>query len=224
MLGDFTAARAPTLSRGSHCTTQRVEQSSSCIDLRDNGPVHLFPVILVVGTRLLRASELGAFAGRLGACMYARSLGHAHSFGFALHWTWVARFGALAVGPERVVGSSRRTHDLFRSALLCNVWRALSLAFRGWCLAAMGDPCQGIPLITAGLAQVRDSGILSRASCSPCSWGDAHRTAWPTGNRSCTRHRSRAVCRGHALQMAFQAEMLLIARRSASYDRGFRRG
>jgi tetratricopeptide (TPR) repeat protein len=40
------------------------------------------------------------------------------------------------------------------------MWRALSLAFRGWCLAALGEPYQGIPLITAGLAEVRANGIL----------------------------------------------------------------
>jgi predicted ATPase len=35
------------------------------------------------------------------------------------------------------------------------MWRALGLAFRGWCLAALDQPDQGIPLITAGLAEVR---------------------------------------------------------------------
>ena len=40
------------------------------------------------------------------------------------------------------------------------MWRALGLAFRGWCLAALGQPDQGIPLMSAGLAEVRVSGTL----------------------------------------------------------------
>ena len=56
------------------------------------------------------------------------------------------------------------------------MWRALGLAFRGWCLAALGQPDQGIPLITAGLAEVRANGILHVPHVLTL-FADAHRMA-----------------------------------------------
>jgi predicted ATPase len=40
------------------------------------------------------------------------------------------------------------------------MWRAHGLAIRGWCLAALGRPDQGVPLLDAGLAEVRASAKL----------------------------------------------------------------
>jgi hypothetical protein len=55
------------------------------------------------------------------------------------------------------------------------MWRALGLAFRGWCLAALGQPDQGIPLITTGLAEVRDN--LLHVPHVLTLFADAHRMA-----------------------------------------------
>jgi class 3 adenylate cyclase len=92
------------------------------------------------------------------ALEHARSISHAHSLGFALHWTWVAaRWGrseptALLLKADELISLSDK-----RSFAM---WRALGFAFRGWCLAALGQPDRGIPLMSAGLAEVRASGTL----------------------------------------------------------------
>jgi class 3 adenylate cyclase/tetratricopeptide (TPR) repeat protein len=171
MLGDFTAARAD-LEQGLSLY-DAAEQSSYASIYATTDPFIFFQSYLSVA--LVCCGHLNWAHSRADSALaYARSLGHAHSFGFALHWTWVARRCAewdlnelLAQADELMTLSDQRSFVM---------WRALSLAFRGWCLAAMGDPCQGIPLITAGLAQVRDSGILHVPHVLMLL-GDAHRTA-----------------------------------------------
>jgi hypothetical protein len=56
------------------------------------------------------------------------------------------------------------------------MWRALGLAFRGWCVSALGQPNQGIPLMTAGLAEIRVSGRLHVPHVLTLA-GDAYRMA-----------------------------------------------
>jgi predicted ATPase len=92
------------------------------------------------------------------ALAYARSLSHAHSRGFALHWTWVTRRWAgaepqalLAQADELVTLSSQHSFAM---------WRALAVGFRGWCLAALGRPQEGIQPLNTALAEVRASGML----------------------------------------------------------------
>ena len=60
MLGDFAVARA-YLEQGL-VTVRRSGAEFVCIDLRDDRSAYLFPVILVAGARLLRASQFGALA------------------------------------------------------------------------------------------------------------------------------------------------------------------
>jgi tetratricopeptide (TPR) repeat protein len=92
------------------------------------------------------------------ALAYARSLSHAHSLGFALHWTWVA---CRCAGSEPAALLSQADEIMTLSDERSFVmWRALGLAFRGWSLAALGQPDQGIPLMSAGLVEVRASGTL----------------------------------------------------------------
>ena len=108
------------------------------------------------------------------ALVHARGLSHSHSLGFALHWTWVACRCArseptalLSQADELLALSDKRSFVM---------WRALSPAFRGWCLAALGQPDQGIPLMSAGLAEVRPSGTLHVPHVlTLCA--DAHRMA-----------------------------------------------
>jgi predicted ATPase len=108
------------------------------------------------------------------AVAYARGRSHAHSLGFALHWTWVAgrwgqsEPGALLSQADELIAVSGE-HSFV-------MWRALGLVFRGWCLAALGQPNQGIPLMSAGLAEVRASGPPHVPHVlTPCA--DAHRMA-----------------------------------------------
>ena len=65
------------------------------------------------------------------------------------------------------------------------MWRALGLAFRGWCLAALGQPDQGIPLISAGLVEVRASGTIHVPHVLTL-FADAHRMAGQPQVRSHT--------------------------------------
>jgi tetratricopeptide (TPR) repeat protein len=92
------------------------------------------------------------------ALAHARTLSHAHSLVFALHWTWVARRCAqsdpralLSQADELMALSDKRSFVM---------WRALGLAFRGWSLAALDRPHDGIPLIANGLAEVQANGVL----------------------------------------------------------------
>jgi hypothetical protein len=108
------------------------------------------------------------------ALAYARGLSHAHSLGFALHWTWVA-YRCACLEPTALLSQANELITLSdqRSFVM---WRALGLAFRGWCLAALGQPDQGIPLISAGLVEVRASGAL-HVSHLLTLCADAHRMA-----------------------------------------------
>ena len=90
------------------------------------------------------------------ALAYARSLSHAHSLGFALHWTWVA-YRCARLEPAALLSQADELITLSDERSFVT-WRALGLAFRGWCLTALGQPDQGIPLISAGLVEVRASG------------------------------------------------------------------
>ena len=108
------------------------------------------------------------------ALTYARSLSHAHSLGFALHWTWVAgRCAGLA--PTALLSQADELMVLSdeRSFMM---WRALARAFRGWCLTALGQPDQGIAQMTAGLTEVQANGKLHVPHVLTLL-GDAHRMA-----------------------------------------------
>jgi class 3 adenylate cyclase/tetratricopeptide (TPR) repeat protein len=108
------------------------------------------------------------------ALAYARGLSHAHSLGFALHWTWVA-YRCARSEPTALLSQADELITLSEGRSFV-MWRALGLAFRGWCLAALGQPEQGIPLISAGLVEVRASGTLHVPHVlTLCA--DAHRMA-----------------------------------------------
>jgi hypothetical protein len=92
------------------------------------------------------------------ALAYARSLSHAHSRGFALHWTWVARRFAGAE-PRALLSQANELITLSGQHSFA-MWRALAIGFRGWCLAALGQPQEGIEPLNAALAEVRVSGML----------------------------------------------------------------
>jgi predicted ATPase len=79
-------------------------------------------------------------------------------------------------------------------------YRAVGPMKRGWCLAALGHADEGIPLLTTGLAGVKDSGLVLRRPWRLITFADAcrmagqwqaalghlaeaHRLAEETGNR-----------------------------------------
>jgi tetratricopeptide (TPR) repeat protein len=108
------------------------------------------------------------------ALSHARGLSHAHSMGFALHWTWVARRCA-GFEPRALLSQANELISLSDKHAFV-MWRALSHAFRGWCLAALGQPYEGIPLIEAGLGEARTTGMLHVPHILTLL-GDAHRLA-----------------------------------------------
>jgi class 3 adenylate cyclase/tetratricopeptide (TPR) repeat protein len=108
------------------------------------------------------------------ALAHARRLSHAHSLGFALHWTWVVRRCA-GLEPRALLSQADELMSLSDKRAFV-MWQALSRAFRGWCLAALGQPHEGIPLIEVGLGEVRTSGMLHVPHILTLL-GDAHRLA-----------------------------------------------
>jgi class 3 adenylate cyclase/tetratricopeptide (TPR) repeat protein len=55
--------------------------------------------------------------------------------------------------------------------------RALALAQRGWCLAALGRADEGLPILTAGLAEMRDLEFMIWRPCFLTLLADAYRMA-----------------------------------------------
>jgi predicted ATPase len=155
MLGDFGVART-YLEQGLslYGTT---EQGSYASIYATTDPIIFFHSYLSLA--LVCCGDLdSARAHSDSALSYARSLSHAHSRGFALHWTWVARRYAgaepqalLAQADELITLSSQHSFAM---------WRALALGFRGWCLAALGQPREGIQPLNTALAEVRANGML----------------------------------------------------------------
>ena len=154
MLGDFAVARA-NLDQGLSLY-DAAEQSSYSSVYATTDPFIFFQSYLSL--TLVCCGHLNWDLRSDSALAYARNLLHAHSLSFALHWTWVARRcgrseprALLSQADELMTLSNERSFVM---------WRVLGRVFRGWCLAALGQPYQGIPLITAGLAEVRANGIL----------------------------------------------------------------
>jgi class 3 adenylate cyclase len=152
MLGDFAIAR-DYLEQGLSLYDP-AEQSSYASIYATTDPLIFFQSYLSLTLVCCGHLNLARLRSDSGLSR-ARSLSHAHSLGFALHWTWVAGRCArseprtlLAQADELVTLSDKHSFVM---------WRALGLAFRGWCLAALGQPDQGIPLITTGLSEVRDN-------------------------------------------------------------------
>jgi class 3 adenylate cyclase len=86
------------------------------------------------------------------ALVAARRVSHAHTLAIALWWAWgVGWFtrswpSGLLLYADELLGLATEGGFPY--------WRALALVARGWCLAAMGDGDQGIPLLTTGLADL----------------------------------------------------------------------
>jgi len=83
----------------------------------------------------------------------ARRLGHAHTLAaslyFCLRTGWAGRLDPTILLQEAEELLALSAEHGFAH------WSAQAVGFRGWCLAASGQPAQGIPLLTAGLEHQR---------------------------------------------------------------------
>ena len=83
----------------------------------------------------------------------ARRLGHAHTLAAALYFClrtgWVERLDPTILLQEAEELLALSAEHGFAH------WSAQAVGFLGWCLAASGQPAQGIPLLTAGLEHQR---------------------------------------------------------------------
>jgi tetratricopeptide (TPR) repeat protein len=87
------------------------------------------------------------------------------------------------------------------------LFRAMALFWRGWCLAALGRADEGIPLLTAGLAAIHDLGYVIWTSRRLTLLGDACRMAgqWQAAIEHLARARRLAE---ETEERSFQAETL----------------
>src|SRR5215472_12493474 len=94
-----------------------------------------------------------AHSGRDLGTAEARRLGHAHTLAaaqyFCLRTGWAGR-----VDPTILLQEAEELLALSAEHGFAH-WSAQAVGFRGWCLAASGQPAQGIPLLTAGLERQR---------------------------------------------------------------------
>jgi class 3 adenylate cyclase/predicted ATPase len=94
-----------------------------------------------------------ARSGRDLGTAEARRLGHAHTLAaaqyFCLRTGWAGRLDPTILLQEAEELLALSAEHGFPH------WSAQAVGFRGWCLAALGEPAQGIPLLTAGLGRQR---------------------------------------------------------------------
>ena len=105
----------------------------------------------------------------------ARSLGHAHTLGFALWWSWLANWfvrsdptGLLACADELLALSTERGFAFLH---------AVALVHRGWALAALGHANDGIQLLSEGLAGFRATECINPTPPGLTMLADANRLA-----------------------------------------------
>jgi class 3 adenylate cyclase/tetratricopeptide (TPR) repeat protein len=155
MLGDFGIARG-YLEQGLSLY-DTAEQRSYASIYATTDPIIFFHSYLSLA--LVCCGDIdSAHAHSDSALAYSRGLSHAHSRGFALHWTWVAR---KCAGTEpRALMSQANDLITISGQHSFAMWRALAIGFRGWCLATLGQPQEGIQPLNAALAEVRANGML----------------------------------------------------------------
>jgi tetratricopeptide (TPR) repeat protein len=141
----------------------------SYAELPDDALVHL----LVHSSLLLVClGDLDRALSRRDAALYeARRLSHIFPITFALLSAW--RSGrCVGLDPKSLLQCA---DELL--ALAVGLLRAGGLAHRGWCLAALGHPDEGIPLLTAGLAGYEELGFRAWRPWFLTLLGDAFRMA-----------------------------------------------
>jgi predicted ATPase len=112
---------------------------------------------------------------RDAALTEAHRLSHAYTSVYARWWDWyvgwIARSepGALLQSAEKILALSVSGGLAF--------WRAMAIANRGWCLAALGQPEEGIPLVASGLRECHATGNTQFTPLLLTTLADAYRIA-----------------------------------------------
>jgi tetratricopeptide (TPR) repeat protein len=115
-----------------------------------------------------------AALGEAGRLSHPSTLAHA----LACAW-WIGWF--LRLQPGSLLPYADQTLAL-ASAHRLEFFRAMALAWRGWCLAALGRADEGMPLVTAGLADWGELGLRCWRPLALTLLGDACRMVgqWQT--------------------------------------------
>ena len=109
----------------------------------------------------------------------ARRLSHPYTLADALAWNfwtgWCCR-----TDPKSLLQCADEMNALTVEHQLA-LYRFASVFFRGWCLSALGHPDDGIPLLIAGLADMRGTGFRAVTTTHLTMLAEACRTAgqWP---------------------------------------------
>jgi predicted ATPase len=154
MLGEFTLAR------------ENVEQGLPLFDPADRPfyaeALAYDPLVALLAISAPSLASLGyldqAVLRRDAGLAEARLLSHPHTLAVALTHAFLIRWiircevsSLLQYADELLALSVEHGLGLYRSMVLVQ---------RGWCLAALGDADQGIPLLTSGLAGLHDGGYM----------------------------------------------------------------
>ena len=140
-------------------------------------PQDIVPTLLsFLACALVCSGHLDQARSRRDAALTeARRLSHAYTSAYAGWWDWyvgwIARSepGALLQSAEKLLALSVHGGLAF--------WRAMAIANRGWCLAALGQPEQGIPLVASGLREYHATGHTQFTPLLLTTLADAHRIA-----------------------------------------------
>src|SRR6516225_8602111 len=211
-LGDFAEARV------------HFEEGSTLFDpVQRRQYLQLTPIdaLVFLSTQLSLAQACLGFLDRarsrrdLGIAE-ARRLAHAHTLGAALYFClrtgWAERLDPATLLQE--------TEELLTLSAERGFphWSAQAVGFRGWCLAASGQPAQGIPLLTAGLEHQRALGSTLYIPHGLTMLADAYRVGGaPEAGLA---QISEAERLAEATQVKWVlAETLRFARRSAGSNR-----
>jgi tetratricopeptide (TPR) repeat protein len=147
--GDFETARAE-LERALSLYEPR-RRASLAVAISSVDP--LVDVLSVLATTLTCCGFLDQARLRCEAAVAeARRLAHAHSLGFALFWA------CLVCRLPRLHSRARECADELFAVSEDHgfpFFRAAGLAYRGWCMATSDRIGDGIPLLTAGLPDLR---------------------------------------------------------------------
>jgi hypothetical protein len=131
----------------------------------------------------LQSSFLLACLGHLDQALFQRDaaldeadrLSHSSTVAHALACAWwIAWF--LGLPPGSLLPYADQTLALAGTHRLL-FFRAMALLWRGWCLAALGRTGEGMPLVTAGLADWGELGLINWRPLALTVLGDACRMA-----------------------------------------------
>jgi tetratricopeptide (TPR) repeat protein len=116
-----------------------------------------------------------ALSRRDAALQEARRLSHPHNLAAALAYAWLIG-RCVGAHPQSLLQYADEVLALAAEHGL-GFYRAVGLMKRGWCLAALGQADEGIPLLATGLAGAKDAGYVLRRPWRLITFADACRMA-----------------------------------------------